>query len=165
VNKGQIYSLDFIIATVLVVICIGAMLNLYETKNQEIALKENQKTLETKLITAKEIILGSSNFNCDLNGIILSQTIDKNKIINASELKAKLGLQDVNTQISITSNRETTYILNDVVSGGDIYSIDSNIMICESSTKLNFSIINDCFDGKCYNKNFTEGKIQIRVSK
>jgi hypothetical protein len=150
---------------ILVVFCLGCLINFYETQNQQNTITTNKNEAQIRLLTAGEIILGSKNFNCDINGIFLTHTIDKNKILSLPNLKEIIGLRDYNVQLSFSSQLGTTVILNDVLTGNDMYGMDLNFMLCEKSSKLNTSILKDCFDGNCYSKYFSREIITIKVAR
>jgi hypothetical protein len=145
--KGQIFSLDFIIAIVIVIVFFGTILNAYETRNimfkQEI---ENQFIIEK---SNNAFLLLTSNFPCETeNGIILPYTINVEKMNDflksesEYELKKKIGLKDNNIVLII----DKTKIINEVQSSKDtIIVIEKNILTCDN--KIIFEEFEKCLKG------------------
>lgn len=163
-RKGQIFSVDFLIAITIVVLIISTFLIAVEKSNFD--KKENfDSTKLGQKLSASAFSLITTNYSCETNEQKIMYSVDKAKVItNQDTLKKEIGLLDYNVQI-VLIGENTTEILNEELTGNNIYVIDFDVLVCENSNSLNFLDTIDCIDGKCYSSKVTKQKLTIRVSK
>jgi hypothetical protein len=161
--KGQIFSLDFIIAIVIVIVFFGTILNAYETRNimfkQEI---ENQFIIEK---SNNAFLLLTSNFPCETkNGVVLPHTINVEKMNDflgdesVYELKRKINLENNNVILRINGNK---IVDEGQLNKKTIVVIEKDILTC--SNTIDFEEFEKCLTGG--NCDYIEQKISLMVSK
>lgn len=128
-NRGQIFSLDLIFATILLIFFIGVLINVVELKHYEkkenILINELQFESETSLN-----LLIAGEFSCEYQGIKLSSTINPTKIIQATneEIIDSLALYNKNFEILINNN---PIKINGELSKKNLIVYELNILTCE----------------------------------
>ncbi len=161
--KGQIFSLDFLIAMTLLILILGVILNTTETKNIEVKEKLLKTQIEEKVNVAFQTLLNTPEFNCDINKLILTNTIDKNKLLqNNQELKNILGLTRYNIEIKINDQNITSQIN---YQNNEILTIEQEIFFCEKSLDYATIDLNNCRIDNCYTNYLEKGKITLMVGK
>jgi hypothetical protein len=161
--KGQIFSLDFLIAMTLLILILGVILNTTETKNIEVKEKILKTQIEEKVNVAFQTLLNTPEFNCDINKLILTNTIDKNKLLqNNQELKNMLGLTRYNIEIKINDQNITSQIN---YQNNEILTIEQEIFFCEKSLNYTTMDLNNCRIDNCYTNYLEKGKITLMVGK
>ncbi len=163
-NKGQIFSVDFLFAMILMIFFLGTLFGIGEIKNYETKEDNIRNELEMKSQAALITLTNSKMFSCenDVN-LFMAYSIDKDKldlITTQKEFKEMLGLADYN--LSLLLDGGTVNGKNDIHSGRNIYAIDLNVLYCEGTAK--FSDINACIGGSC-NAKVEQKKLTIKVSK
>ncbi|MFA5763769.1 MAG: hypothetical protein WC915_03065 [archaeon] len=158
-NKGQIFSIDFILAMILVVLFIGTILTFSET--QLYSQKEN--ILTTKLIKQTDaglVALLNGKYSCQLeSGINLANSLDMTTINAADEsaLKKYLGLSDKDVTLKIDGS---FLKLNNTPTGDKTIILDQNILTCNGQVLI--SDLNNCL--RSNNCTLTENKLSLEVS-
>lgn len=156
-NKGQIFSVDLIISLIIMIVFLGAIIGITESK----AYAEKEKAIYNNLLNKTDagfVSLTNSFYSCDSNGLNLAFSIDKEKINGASEtsLKQQMGLLDFNTYLEVDS----TIIIDNSITGDFIVSMDKNILVCENG--INRTDIINCINGSCVTE---KKRVILRVSK
>ena len=98
-NKGQIFSIDFIIAMILMIFFLGSLLSLGELQNYERKERRIIYELESKTEAALITLTNSPSYSCKLDtNSFLAYSVDINKIKNIkhNDLKNSIGLNDYN---------------------------------------------------------------------
>ena len=158
-NKGQIFSIDFILAIVLVILFMGTIITFSETQ----LYSEKENILTTKLMKQTDaglVVLLNGKYSCKLeSGINLANSLNISLIATANKdpLKKYLGLNDNNVSLKIDG---TPLNLDEVSTKNTIIILDQNILVCTSQVLI--SDLNNCLRGS--NCTLTENKISIEVS-
>ncbi len=145
-RKGQIFSIDFIIAMSIVIIFFGIILSMSEMKTYENNAFFGQESLMEKA-EAGSIALTNSQYSCSVNNDFnLAYSIDKTKIsgVEKEKLKEFLGLEGINAQLKINGN---IFVLDDELNGTNTYSVEIDLMVC--NTDIAFSNLEECMNGPC----------------
>ncbi|MFA6268787.1 MAG: hypothetical protein WCW13_03870 [archaeon] len=162
-SKGQIFSIDFILAMVLVIFGIGTMMAIAEFNMYNIKQKQEYSNLTEKTQSALIVIANSEWSSCKIGNTFFPYSINSDKlnllIQNPVELKKRLALQDYNTQI-ISDGTRINY---DTINSDNIVALELNILYCNNSTTA--TDVNNCMNSttKCTNNNFKTGNISIKV--
>jgi len=162
-NKGQIFSIDFIIAMILMIFFLGSLLSLGELQNYERKERRIIYELESKTEAALITLTNSPSYSCKLDtNSFLAYSFDLNKIknINHDDLKKSVGLNDYNLSLLL----DHSFVLNhvDEHNGLNIYSIDINILFCDGD--ISYQDINKCHFGAC-GGNIKKQVLSVGVSK
>ena len=158
-NKGQIFSTDFLFAMVLIILGLGVLTSLMEFNQYNIKQKAEYNLIKEKTEAAIIALTNNPDYECDINGIILPYSIDTNKILGATpqEIKQKIGLNDYNIQLTFTETLQ-----EELINSKTIISIDLNILACDSSTT--FSDLTECMkNANCAKNNFQTKKLTLKV--
>lgn len=160
-KKGQIFSLDFLLSMIIVILIIGTIINTTEIKTYNTKKNIENQQIEENLDLAIKTILTTPKFNCDTNGQILKYTLDINKIKNLkTEIKNVLGLNKYYTQIIIGAEE---IIFEDTPNTTLIKEII--IQTCENSENFKLMDLNNCRLSNCYSNFLQEQKLIIGVGK
>ncbi len=151
-NKGQMFSIDFLIATVIVIMAFGlltaaAEINFYNKKQTQLYEVMKQKTQSAAIA-----LVNSPDYDCNIRELELAYSIDLNKAskISESDFKNRLGLKDYNANISFRdlANGGTLLsqkIINDsITDSNNVVSIDLNIAGCVTFPRPTYSDLNNC---------------------
>ena len=158
-NKGQIFSIDFILAIVLVILFMGTIITFSETQ----LYSEKENILTTKLMKQTDaglVALLNGKYSCKLeSGINLANSLDKSQISseNNDSLKKYLGLNDNNVSLKLDG---TALNLDETHTKTTRIILDQNILVCTGQVLI--SDLNNCLRGS--NCTLTENKISIEVS-
>lgn len=153
IQKGQIFSTDFLMSMIIIILIIGTIINTMEVNNFQNKEKTTKIIMEQKTNLAFNILLTSKEFNCDINGLHLTNTIDENKLnTNLSKIKEILGLEEYGLEIKIDNQSKH----NSLSQEKNTLNITSNIKTCTNSSNLNFNLDNcrttSCFEGHLITK-------------
>jgi hypothetical protein len=143
-NKGQMFSVDLLIASIVFIIILGFVISSTEEvsyREKEIFISENLKNKADSAFVA----ISNGVYACDYNGLNLAYTIDTAKLYSDSntELKKYLGIGDLNAVVSIDGN----IIINETLSGNFISVISESILLCKGGIDRNQ--LNECITGNC----------------
>jgi cell division protein FtsI/penicillin-binding protein 2 len=165
-NKAQIFSTDFLLAMIIILLGFGLIANLselnqYNTKNQA-----NMQTLKEKAETAAIIFTNSNEYDCNYGTTKLAYSINMTKLTAISavpeELNKKLALQEYKLLIEI----DTIPVVGSVdnfLGPKNIEVIDMNVLICDELTK--FSDITKILRGEAGITNPHKAAVKIMVGK
>ena len=147
-NKGQVFSMDFLLAMVLVIIFFGIIINAFETRTYTTKEKIIYDMLTQKSNSAF-IAMTTNQYACQTDtGNILPFSLDERKLTSAEELKEKIGLQDRNIFLKIGDNNkfdERTQIETNKKN----VAIDRNILVCNGT--IQFNELENCVNGSSCN--------------
>lgn len=164
-HKGQIFSIDFLIAMGIVVLLIGTILLATEKQNFYQTEENEHNKLTTKINNGLLALFATGEYDCNLENQRLKYSLDINKLIQKkATIKQKIGLIDYNVQLIIETDI-SVQILNEELKDDTIYALDMNILTCIDSNKLSYLDLFNCREGTCYSANLKERKLSIRVSK
>jgi len=161
-NKGQIFSIDFVIAMILMIFFLGLLLNLGELQSYERKERRITYELESKTEAALITLTNSPNYSCKLDtNSFLAYSFDRNKIknINHNDLKNSIGLNDYNLSLLFNPTNPNHI---DEHNGLNIYSIDINVLFCDGD--ISYQDINNCHFGAC-SGSIEKQVLSVRVSK
>ena len=162
-NKGQFFSIDFLIAMVLMISFLGGVLSLGELQSYE--KKENGiiSELYDRSDAAAITLTNSPEFACktDTNTFLaFSFDIAKINSMTSVELKEKIGLVDYNVSLTLdTVAIDPKIELHD---GKQIHAIDLIVLTCDG--EVNFQDINACINTTCTG-GIEKTTLHLRVSK
>jgi hypothetical protein len=148
-NNGQIFSVDFLIAIILMIFFLGTIIGMTEVKNYEKKEELSIYTLENQSDAAVIVLTNSNLFACktDTNNV-LAYSIDMQKINtfagNSTELKEKLGLLDYNISIKVGN---ITVFSEDLSENRNVHVSQINVLKCNNG--ILFSDLNACMTGLC----------------
>ena len=154
-KRGQIFSVDFIIAVSIGILFLGLLIGVSETRIY--SMKENNNTdILINETNAKLSALVNGKYACITdNQIVLPYSLDESKIGTEPSIKNYLGI-DNNVVLTIGS---TTIINNQLNS--DIVSLELEALVCNGI--IPFSDLNNCLEGNaCSARKET---ITLKVSK
>jgi hypothetical protein len=160
VHKGQIFSIDFILAMLLAVLFLGMIVNLNESKLY--SQKEDILTIKlTNQTDAGLVALLNGKYSCKLqhtqinlaNSLNLTTLNDTTK----THIKKDLGLNDRN--VSLTVNNISTS-LDDTNFSNAIIILDQNILICTDF--ISIEQLNNCINNISCDLN--EATLNFKVS-
>lgn len=134
-NKGQLISLDFLFATILVIFSLGMLIGMAELRMYEIKEGIIYDDLQEKTEAAMIILSGGSLVGCVTdNGAILPFSYDDDAAKTAKVTKANLGLTDYNVSLQIGG----ATILNDSLQDTkNTLSVDLSMIKCSDNIKIN----------------------------
>jgi len=177
-RKGQMFSMDFLIATVIVIMAFGlltasAEINFYNKKQAQL-----YEVMKQKAQSAAIALVNSPDYDCNIGGLELAYSIDFNKVskITESDFKNRLGLRDYNANISFTDLKAGTglplnqKIINDsITDSNNIVSIDLNIAGCGKFPRAAYSDLNECIrsvaGSYCSSNNLKMYKMTVKVAR
>lgn len=162
-NKGQIFSIDFIIAMILMLVFLGGLMSIGEVQSYEKKEAQIRNNLKTKTEAALIVLTNSQEYGCTLDtGETLAYSLDSTKITSVPHIKLKedLGLVDYNLSLLIDGVVDPNHSENS--SSPNIYAAEINILYCGKG--ITYSDINSCYTGSCP-ANIAESKLTIEVSK
>jgi hypothetical protein len=128
-ERGQIFSLDFILAVVLLVLFLGTIINATNmqqyTSKVELLDQELNSSIETAAIT-----LLNGKYSCEYANTKLASSIDLVLLTSASatEVKSYLGLEDKLIFLEI----DGTPIFDETTGSEQMYVFDFNVLTCDS---------------------------------
>jgi len=139
-NKGQMFSVDFLLSIAMLILFIGLLMAAAEIKGYEAKEKILSNSLEQKTEVALGILMNSPDVGCTFNGEVLSSSINTTKLttITLAQLKTKLNLQDNNVSIVL----DGIEVMGDTMDSKNIVALDSEVLIC--SGNVSFSDLNSC---------------------
>ncbi|MCX6801378.1 MAG: LamG domain-containing protein [Candidatus Diapherotrites archaeon] len=134
-NRGQITTIDFILAAGIAIFCIGALMSFAELKTYEIKENIGAKILEEKAGAAVAVLASGAKFGCQKGDYNLAYSIDMNKIrlLSKNDLKRILGIgpnEDYNINMKIGG----APIIDEAPNGRNIFSVDLNLLGCNDSS-------------------------------
>lgn len=156
-HRGQIFSIDFLLSIILVVLFFGLIIISGEIKTNNTKESIDFDILKNKIDTAS-ILLTNGKYSCESENFILANSLDLNKLIDKNELKTYLGLIDKNINLKIDN---TSTILNDNLTKEKIINIEKNVLICNGL--ILFADLNNCLSG--INCNLEKKKIVLGAEK
>jgi hypothetical protein len=160
VHKGQIFSIDFILAMLLAVLFLGMIVNLNESKLY--SQKEDILTIKlTNQTDAGLVALLNGKYSCKLQNtqINLANSLNLKTLNNTTKTRIKkdLGLNDRN--VSLTVNNISTS-LDDTNFSNAIIILDQNILICTDF--ISIEQLNNCINNISCDLN--EATLNFKVS-
>jgi len=164
-ERGQVFSLDLLIAMVLVVLGIGLLLNAAELRAYEAKESSLRAEMQEKAEAALIAFTNSKVIACAADSTPLAFTADyaklnaMNSAAGREALKKFLGLQGYNVQLSVGA----TTALNDSPNEGNIVALEAPVMTCTSSATLTMKDVGDCATGSC--TKLTKQTISLKVSR
>ncbi|NMA44421.1 MAG: hypothetical protein GX950_01240 [Candidatus Diapherotrites archaeon] len=163
-QKGQIFSTDFLIAMIIIILIIGVIISAIELRNFEHKEKISKNIMEQKTNLAFNTLITNKEINCNINELQLINTIDLNKLQNKKNLKEMIGLDEYEIQIKIGSQTIGQLTNNDI---NNKLVIKTKIMSCENSSNLSGIDLNNCrTEGKnCFSEYLSENEIEFVVAK
>jgi len=147
-SKGQIFSIDFLIAMVLMVFFLGFLMNLGDLQSYEKKEAGIISELSDRGDAAAITLTNSIEFACktDTNTFLAySFDIKKVNIIVLEDLKERIGLFDYNVSLALDGTALPDK--DNPHDGKQIYSIDLSVLTCDGN--INFKDINACINGLC----------------
>ena len=145
-NRGQIFSIDLILAVILIILFIGVTINIAEHKtyNEKEVLEKRELNNTAE---AAAIALLNGKYSCTSGGLALSNTINTTKIMGASNLDINnyLGLNDFNSQISLGG---IPTAMNDLLTGANTVVYNFDVLTCSGNTDIDLKELNKCIQGK-----------------
>jgi len=162
-NRGQIFSIDFLIAMILMIFFLGLILSLGELQGYERKEERIRYELESKTESALISLVNSPDYACKLDtNSYLAYSFDYSKInlISQDDLKKSLGLIDYNLSLILNGHIDVNH--NDAHNGTNVYAIDLNVLYCDS--EVNFSDLNSCMNGTC-SPTLSNQILKLKVSK
>jgi len=165
-KKGQVFSLDFLISLILIVLAIGIIIQLSEINSYETKEKQVREELEMVGGTAKNLLLTSPSIVCGIADIRDNEIIGYmngcycSKPIN----KEFLGLPEgYNCNISGNAGI-TTDCTDNPINAKNVYSAEIKAVFAEGGTTyITKDIYQNCINGNgCSLK---EGTIKLKVWK
>lgn len=163
-DNGQIFSIDLIFATILIIVFIGILINITEVNNYEKRESIIQNEFYLKGQTALNL-LTHSDFSCDFEEIKLGNSLNKNKLELTSndQLIEKLGLIDTNFEI---------YLGNDIIkqfgemNGKNILVYSLEVLTCDdNSNPLDINSITPCLNNQLTLCELQKENLIMRMSK
>lgn len=133
--KGQIITLDFLLATILVVFAIGVLMSFGEMRVYDLKDSLSEDILENKTHAAVIAFSGGNISGCEMNGLNIPFSYDSEKRSNIT--KDVLGLSDYNVSFSIGSDEVIT---GNLVRAKDIVAMDFDVVTCTGA--INFVDLN-----------------------
>jgi len=170
-NKGQIFSIDFIIAMILVVLSIGIIFSAGQTKMFEIKEENTKQIMMEKTESALIKLLGDPTIECTIDtNLTLPFSIDKTKLGAKTSTPAKqtlfkeeMALQGYN--VVLERMGESSAEINDTLSGENTFAVEADVMVCEGAPA--YADLNACLVGNtslCGEK-LTKQKLILKVNK
>lgn len=162
-NRGQIFSIDFLIAMILMIFFLGLILSLGELQGYERKEERIRYELASKTEAALISLINSPQFSCELdNNSFLAYSLDFNKIDNIStkNLKEAIGLDGYNLSLSINYNQFPKH--DEILTGKNIYVTDVKILYCNKG--VSFYDLNNCMNSTCTG-NVENQTLQMKVIK
>lgn len=157
-KKGQIFSVDLLLAATLVILFFGVIISTNEINNYE--QKEAIKNIELKKSTeAVYYSLTNSAYSCNYNNINLPNSINITVLEYANNLDLRTDIGAIDKNYAILINKKLIKNNGSVV-GKNVVSIDKNILLCDSNIIL--SDINNCIAGN--NCIVNEAVLTLKVS-
>jgi hypothetical protein len=142
-NKGQIFSIDLILAMVVVIIFIGAIISISEIRTNQVKNEQDNSIFNNKTQTAFSILL-NGKYSCKTsNGTLLTGSLDRSSFSSYTKEQVKnyLGLSEENVLILFDGVNSQ---VNDSIMG-DNFSFEENVLLCDG--EINYSDLNDCMGG------------------
>jgi hypothetical protein len=132
-TKGQIFSIDFILAAVLLVLFLGIMLNASGFKQYGEKERVIQDKFDSSVETAATTLL-NGKYSCAFNGTNLSSSTDLTKISAATpdEIKQHLGLNNKNVFLLVGA----TEIINDPIDSKNVIALSFETLTCSNEISL-----------------------------
>ncbi|MDD4250646.1 MAG: hypothetical protein PHX27_00460 [Candidatus ainarchaeum sp.] len=155
--KGQIFSIDFLLAMVLCITFFGLLLNTFEIKNNT-----NNETIQFDTLSQKAnssfIALTNNKYACKLGDTTLAFTLNETMLTDINQLKKDIGL--INNKIKLTIGNEVKF--NEINSNQqEIIVIENEIFTC--TEEITFNDLNNCLAGNACR--YPKKNIKLMVSK
>ncbi len=164
-TKGQIFSLDFLIAVSILILGIGLLMNSVYLSTYEAKEKLEKRNLSEKAEAGLTALFSNANAGCDVNGHYAAHSINLSKLDNLTSTDAKdialkkaLGLGDMNVSLEVGGNQK----INDGMNLRNIYAVEIDVMACENSS-VTFTALRNCMNGASCAGPITQKKLKIRV--
>jgi len=165
-NKGQIFSTDFLFAMIMIILGFGILAGIAETNQYNLKEKTLMENIKNKAQTAALTIANSSFADCNLNDTNLAYSINTKKIsaLTEKEIKQKLGLQDYNAQITLKGTPDRNILAN-VMNTNNIYITTVKVLVCNETT-LPTDIL-ECAKnpGACNSAKAEKRTLEVKVGK
>jgi len=162
-NKGQIFSIDFLIAMILMIFFLGLLLSLGELQGYERKEARIRYEIASKTEAAIISLVNSPQYACEMDtNSYLAYSLDISKINTMSndELKKSLGLLDYNLSLLLDNLILSGH--DDPLNGKNIYAVDLDILYCNGN--ISFSDLNMCMNGTCGTV-IEKHTLKVKVSK
>lgn len=159
--KGQIFSLDFLMSMILVILIIGMIIQTSELNNYNTKEYIEKKNMEDSLNSSLMILLANTQYNCELNGTTLKNTIDKRKLLQKTNIKEEIGLLNYDLELIVNNKNYTPQLIDKK----NIFAIETEIMTCEKSTDYINMDLTNCLNNDCFKNFLTKEKIILKVGK
>ena len=163
-NNGQIFSLDLIFATILIILFIGILINITEVNNYQ--TKENILKSEFYLRGQTAInLLTHGEFSCDFEEMKLGNSLNKSKFISTeyTKLPEKLGLIDVNFEIYLNNNKSKWV---GEITGDNVLVFSLDVLTCDNSNNpVDINSIKACLKNQEDDCSIRKENIVLKVSK
>jgi len=165
-TKGQMFSLDFMIAASILILGIGLLMNSAYLISYEAREKLDNRNLNERAEAGLTALFSSANAGCDINGHYAAYSIDISKLNsltdtneNDTKLKSALGLGDYKVYLEIDDIPK----IDDLMVARNIYSIEMEVMQCSNSS-VAFSSLRNCMNtGAC--AEISQKKLKLMVGK
>ncbi len=158
-KKGQVFSIDLLFATILIILFIGILINVIEIKNYE--QKEALIKNELYSISQSSIInLTNGNYACEFNNIKLANSLNLNLVnsVDHEKISKDIGLIDKNFKIILNG---LTIKENGNITSNNIASYNIDILTCNDTVE--FLNIKECLNGN--NCDVEKQKLTLMVSR
>ena len=131
-NKGQIITIDFLMAMILVIFCFGVLISFGELRSYEIKERISYNDLQEKTEAGVIAFSGGNISGCITdNKTVIPFSYDSSKKNNIT--KESLGLRDYNVSLVIGDEK----IINENVDlSKDSLTVNLNLILCDDKIKI-----------------------------
>lgn len=168
-NKGQIFSIDLLLASIIAILLIGVLINTVEIKNYE--QKESILSEELRLSSEAALLnLLNGKYSCKFAYTNLTNSIDFYKLNNAEiiDIEKTLGLLDSNFEIWIKERNSNAPIKSKgIINGKNVSVYEINYLDCDFNEKTEiekFYFLNDSARGTSVSQ-INKNTLILKVSK
>jgi hypothetical protein len=162
-SKGQIFSLDFLIAMILMIFFLGLILSLGELGGYERKEQRLQHELELNAEAALLTLSNSHQYGCTLDtNTTLAYSINQKKVRDLThvELKNSLGLNDYNLSVMLGGTIIGPH--DEGHFGRNVYALEVDILSCIDD--ITYPMLEKCLDGTC-DPGINKQTLTVKVSK
>ena len=166
-QRGQVFSIDLIIAMSLVILGIGLLFNAANLRAFEAKESFLTKEMQDRAQAAVIALVNGKATSCSFDSTPLAYSIDLQKtstLYNSASgaLKKYMGLQGYNVQLSVTGSSP---IMNETLDDKDVVALDINVMVCTSSSPANYNNMKTIMSGGTTGNPPTRQILSLKVSR
>ena len=152
-QRGQIFSIDLILAMILVILAIGLLFNAANLRAFEAKEDAMSGEVREKAEAAAIALTNGGATSCSVGSSALAYSIDMAKInayaANPEALKKILGLQGYSVQLSVSTKAGSSVIIDDKSETKNAVAFEAQVLACTQSSKVLFEEISNCMKGAC----------------